>query len=99
MVTALNEKGMPTELVHTLMRPPFSGWIFSARRRSKNWSASPLVRKYNQDIDREGAHEILMERMEEGDARQEREKKEKPRETVLLPGPVGSVRSPLLRKL
>jgi len=24
MVTALDDKGMPTELVHTMMRPPFS---------------------------------------------------------------------------
>jgi DNA helicase HerA-like ATPase len=77
MVTALNEKGMPTELVHTLMRPPFSRMdILSPEEIEELVRISPLVRKYNQDIDRESAHEILMERMEEEDARQEREKRE-----------------------
>lgn len=77
MVTALNEKGMPTELVHTLMRPPFSRMdILSPEEIEELVRISPLVRKYNQDIDRESAHEILMERMEEEDARQEREKRD-----------------------
>lgn len=75
MVTALNEKGMPTELVHTLMRPPFSRMdILSEGEISDLVDRSALVKKYNRNIDRESAHEILLERMEEQDARELREK-------------------------
>ncbi len=77
MVTALNDKGMPTELVHTLMRPPFSRMdvlteveIDGIVRRSK------LVDLYNKDIDRESAHEILLEKMEAHDALEEQEKRQ-----------------------
>jgi len=84
MVTALNEKGMPTELVHTLMRPPYSRMdILNGEEFSELTSRSPLVRKYNRDIDRESAHEILLERMEEQDARELQAKKaQTPRRTT-----------------
>ena len=75
MVTALNEKGMPTELVHTLMRPPFSRMdVLSGSEIKDITSQSALVRKYNREIDRESAHEILLERMEEQDRLERREK-------------------------
>ncbi len=60
LVTALNEKGIPTPLAATMMRAPSSrmdilsqGEIDSINRNSD------LVRKYNQVIDRESAFEIL----------------------------------------
>lgn len=98
MVTALNEKGMPTELVHTLMRPPYSRMdILNGEEISELTSRSPLVRKYNRDIDRESAHEILLERMEEQDARELQAKKaQTPGERP--PGAVLHDRSPLSRK-
>ncbi len=89
MVTALNEKGMPTQLVHTLMRPPFSRMdVLSEREISDIVKKSALVRKYNKEIDRESAHEILLERMEELHER-ERLAKEKP---VSRPTPARSSR-------
>lgn len=77
MVTALNEKGMPTQLVHTLMRPPFSRMdVLTEREISEIVDRSALVKNYNREIDRESAHEILLERMMESDE-QERRAKEK----------------------
>lgn len=78
MVTALNEKGMPTELVHTMMRPPFSRMdILTDREMDDLVRRSDLVDKYNREIDRESAFEILSERMAEQDEQEEREKREK----------------------
>jgi hypothetical protein len=78
MVTALNEKGMPTELVHTMMRPPYSRMdILTDEEMDDIVRSSDLVDKYNREIDRESAFEILSERMEEQDEREEREKREK----------------------
>ncbi len=80
MVTALDEKGRPTELVHTLMRPPFSRMdVLSDEEISELVKDSDLVRKYNKDIDRESAYEILMERMADQD---EIEKQDKARKST-----------------
>lgn len=78
MVTALDEKGRPTELVHTLMRPPCSRMDILTQNEMDNLvRESELVGKYNRDIDRESAHEILMDRMEEQEARERREEERK----------------------
>ncbi len=78
MVTALDEKGMPTELVHTLMRPPFSRMdILTDQEIDELVRDSELVRKYNKEIDRESAYEILSEKMSE---REELERRQKERQ-------------------
>ncbi len=78
MVTALNEKGMPTELVHTMMRPPFSRMDVLTEDEMENIiRRSELVDQYNREIDRESAFEILSERMEEQDQQEEREREMK----------------------
>lgn len=60
LVTALNEKGIPTPLVHTLMRPPISRMdILDPLEINQLVSISTLVKKYNIDLDRESAFEIL----------------------------------------
>lgn len=65
MVTALDEKGRPTPLVHTLIRPPMSRMDILSNEEIDNMvNTSKLVKKYNKQIDRESAHEILMERIE-----------------------------------
>ncbi len=79
LVTALNEKGIPTPLAATMMRAPSSrmdilsqGEIDSLNRNSD------LVRKYNQVIDRESAFEILTGKVEaiQDQAKQDAERKE-----------------------
>jgi len=73
MVTVLNDKGMPAELVHTLMRPPFSRMDVLTRDEIGDIvHRSELISHYNRDIDRESAHEILLEKMEEQDALEEK---------------------------
>ncbi len=74
MVTALNEKGIPSPLAHTLLRAPQSrmdilspGEIDGIIRRSQ------LINKYNQVIDRESAHEILTEKIEEAQSEAHRQ--------------------------
>ncbi|NJN27337.1 MAG: DUF853 family protein [Cyclobacteriaceae bacterium] len=72
LVTVLNEKGMPTELAHTLMRPPFSRMdVLTDQEISNILGFSRLCSKYNQELDRHSAHEMLMERINEATAEKE----------------------------
>ncbi len=60
IVSVLNEKGIPTPLVHTLMRPPESRMdILTPNEIDSILNRSALVRKYNQEVDRDSAYEIL----------------------------------------
>lgn len=60
LVTVLNEKGIPTPLVHTLMTPPRSRMdVLTAQEQDQLIQSSSLARFYNEDVDRESAYEIL----------------------------------------
>ncbi|MGD0753930.1 MAG: helicase HerA-like domain-containing protein [Bacteroidales bacterium] len=60
LITALNEKGIPTPLAATMIRCPESRMdILSAAEIVSINSASELVRKYSQIVDPESAYEIL----------------------------------------
>ncbi|MDQ1297240.1 MAG: double-strand break repair helicase HerA and related ATPase, partial [Bacteroidota bacterium] len=60
LVTALNEKGIPTPLAATMMRAPMSRMdILTPDEISSINKSSALVARYNQTIDRESAYEIL----------------------------------------
>ncbi|HPM86530.1 MAG TPA: DUF853 family protein, partial [Bacteroidales bacterium] len=65
LVTALNEKGIPTPLAATMVRAPMSRMdILTPEELSSINRASDLVRKYSQIIDRESAYEILGKKVE-----------------------------------
>ncbi len=65
-VSGLDEKGRPTELVATLMRPPFSRMdVLSQSEIDTVIRQSALVKEYNIDLDRTSAFEMLQERMEQ----------------------------------
>jgi uncharacterized protein len=65
LVTALNEKGIPTPLAATMMRAPASRMdILSQAEIESINRGSDLVRKYSQTIDRESAFEILTDKIE-----------------------------------
>ncbi len=65
LITTLNEKGKPTELVHTLMRPPYSRMdVLTDGELSNIIATSRLTKKYNVNFDRESAYEILQERLQ-----------------------------------
>jgi len=60
IVTTLNEKGIPTPLVHTYLRAPQSRMDVLTESEIKNLvSQSALRDKYNVQIDRKSAYEIL----------------------------------------
>jgi DNA helicase HerA-like ATPase len=66
IVTVLNEKGIPTPLVHTLLRAPQSRMdVLTPEELKSLVRGSSLVRKYAQDIDSESAHDILSRKIEE----------------------------------
>ncbi|MDQ6610412.1 MAG: DUF853 domain-containing protein [Bacteroidota bacterium] len=64
LVTMLNEKGVPTPLVHCVMAPPRSRMDILTDEEVNNLTAnSKLVTKYNQSIDSESAYEILNKKL------------------------------------
>jgi len=65
LVSTLDEKGRPTVVERTLIRPPASqiGPVSDARRAAA-MAASPVAGRYDAALDRESAHELLAERAE-----------------------------------
>ncbi|PJJ10732.1 hypothetical protein CLU83_4188 [Flavobacterium sp. 1] len=64
-VTALNEKGIPTPLVATMMRAPMSRMdILTDAEIQEINNKSKLVKKYSEVIDRESAYEMLTKKIE-----------------------------------
>lgn len=78
LVTALNEKGIPTPLAATMMRAPMSRMdILTESEIQEINNKSKLVKKYSELIDRESAYELLNKKIsviEEATAEQEQEK-------------------------
>jgi DNA helicase HerA-like ATPase len=66
LVTALNEKGIPTPLAATMMRAPMSRMdILTDSEIETINNNSKLVNKYNSVIDRESAYEMLQKKISE----------------------------------
>jgi uncharacterized protein len=82
LVTALNEKGIPTPLVHTMLVPPRSRMDVLTDSEIDNLvNQSKLVKKYADVEDRESACEILTAKLEEAAQRTGQQKEEKPSRT------------------
>ena len=65
-VTVLNEKGIPTPLAHTMLRAPQSRMdVLTEMEISTILGQSKLIKKYNEEIDRESAYEMLNEKIKE----------------------------------
>lgn len=65
-VTALDEKGIPTPLVQTYLISPESRMdVLTDSEVTELTSKSALVAKYQQDINRESAYDILTNKMEQ----------------------------------
>ncbi|SER61185.1 helicase HerA-like domain-containing protein [Myroides profundi] len=65
LVTALNEKGIPTPLAVCTMRAPMSRMdILSDQEINNLITKSSLAKKYNEYFDRESAYEILNAKLE-----------------------------------
>lgn len=79
LVTALNEKGIPTPLAHTLVRAPITRMDILEDSEIRDLVAnSQLASKYYQEIDHDSAFEILERKMEQVQRDQDK---------ITLPGP------------
>jgi hypothetical protein len=77
-VTCLNEKGIPTPLARTMLRAPMSRMdILTPEELKDIISSSKLVKKYNEEIDRESAYEILNEKIERAEKQEAEAEKKK----------------------
>jgi DNA helicase HerA-like ATPase len=75
LITTLNEKGVPTPLVHCMMAPPQSRMdILSETEIDTIVNASKIAPKYNQVIDSQSAYEILTEKLNDAEKRSEEQK-------------------------
>ncbi|MES2133815.1 MAG: helicase HerA-like domain-containing protein [Bacteroidota bacterium] len=78
LVTALNEKGIPTPLAATHLRAPMSRLgTLTPEETDQVIAKSTIAQKYNEVIDRESAFEILNKKLSADDDHQQ-EKNEKP---------------------
>ncbi len=65
LITTLNEKGIPTPLVHTMLCSPRSRMdILSESEIDALVNKSKLLNKYNREIDSKSAYEILNEKLQ-----------------------------------
>jgi DNA helicase HerA-like ATPase len=84
LITALNEKGIPTPLAATICRAPLSRMdVLEQNEVDALVAKSTIAAKYNEEIDRESAYEILTGKIEraateekQAEARAEQEKAE-----------------------
>lgn len=83
LITMLNEKGIPTPLVHCMLRPPQSRMdILAEDEIDALVSRSKIASKYNKLVDSESAYEILNKKLEEAAAKEAEKKQEKAEEKV-----------------
>jgi DNA helicase HerA-like ATPase len=86
LVTLLNEKGIPTPLVHTMMCTPRSRMdVLTESEIDAAVNHSKLAAKYNQTIDSNSAYEMLSAKLQEAAANPvaTTSKSSKPEETTL----------------
>ncbi|MCC6601253.1 MAG: DUF853 family protein [Crocinitomicaceae bacterium] len=88
LITALNEKGIPTPLAATHLRAPSSRMgVLNAEEIDRITAASLLSSKYNVEVDRQSAYEILEAKLNNAKAQTKEEEAEAPQ-----PKPKSSVR-------
>ena len=97
LVTFLNENGIPTPLVHTMLCTPRSRMdILSDAELNAVINKSKLLSKYNQSIDSESAYEILNEKLQQAanltqqqqQAQQNQQQSKPQKETSIFDNPV-----------
>ena len=82
LVTILNEKGIPTPLVHCMIRPPQSRMdILTETEIDSLVSKSKIAAKYNQIIDSNSAYEILTQKLNDAAERDADQKVEEKKST------------------
>jgi DNA helicase HerA-like ATPase len=83
LVSALNEKGIPTPLAATLLRAPMSRMDVLEDDELKDLlSESKLIKQYNEELDRESAYELLNKKIETANQKEAKEKAKKEQEAT-----------------
>lgn len=78
LVSALNEKGIPTPLARTMLRAPMSRMdVLTSSELATQIGKSKIAKKYNEEIDRESAYELLNSKIERINKEEEKEQKAK----------------------
>lgn len=78
LISALDEKGRPTPLAATMLRAPMSRMdVLTKAELKETLGKSKLIKKYNDDVDRESAYELLNEKIEKAQKEAEKEEKQK----------------------
>ncbi|HSP11568.1 MAG TPA: helicase HerA-like domain-containing protein, partial [Salegentibacter sp.] len=75
LVSALDEKGRPSPLAATMLRAPMSRMdVLSDSELEEKVISSSLRKKYNEELDRESAYELLNKKIDEAEADEAKEK-------------------------
>ncbi len=83
LISALDEKGRPTPLAATMLRAPMSRMdILTDDELKTLLKKSKLIPKYNEEIDRESAYELLNEKIESAEAEEAKAVAKKEREKL-----------------
>lgn len=83
LVSALNEKGIPTPLAATLLNAPKTRMdILSKKEIDELVKGSELTEKYNEEIDKESAYEILSGKLEKAKSEEHKAAMEEQKEEV-----------------
>jgi DNA helicase HerA-like ATPase len=83
LVSALDEKGRPTPLAATMMRAPMSRMdILTEAELGSLLAQSQLAKKYNKEIDRESAYEMLNKKIEHAEAEEAKQKAKEEKEAL-----------------
>ncbi|MBN8784613.1 MAG: ATPase [Sphingobacteriales bacterium SCN 48-20] len=99
LVTVLNEKGIPSPLVHCMLTSPRSRMdILTEAEIDQVVSKSRIAAKYNEVIDSHSAYEILTEKLEAA-TQQEEEKKETAKKEKSAPKEKGFFDDPVVKSM
>jgi DNA helicase HerA-like ATPase len=102
LISALDEKGRPSPLAATLLRAPESRMdILNDRELSDLIADSELTDKYNEEINRESAEEMLQEKIERANEEEIKEKaaKEKARTSRSSSSRTSTRQNPIIKVL
>ncbi|MCH2195735.1 helicase HerA-like domain-containing protein [Kordia sp.] len=78
LVSALDEKGRPTPLAATMLRAPMSRMdVLTPKELKQVIDNSRLIGKYNEEIDRESAYEMLNKKIKKAEALEEKEREQR----------------------
>lgn len=100
LVTMLNEKGIPTPLVHCMMKPPQSRMDILTEGEIDNIiSKSKIVGKYNTVIDNESAYEILTDKLNDAAKKEAAQKEEETEQKTTTKKEKGILDNPVVKSM